>query len=490
MATTAPVLYGPTGNRIPPAPRKRKYDGATTTRLTNDWVTATLTANAEIQRDLKRLRNRSRELARNNDYAVRYLQMLKSNVVGDKGIQLEMKVRDPDGSEDTRANERITESWKQWGKAANCTVTGEDTWKELQDLVIESAARDGNALVRIIRGFNNPFLFALQPIESDRLDHELDKDLGNGRKIRMGVEFDRFHRRIAYHLLEDHPGERGRGLAGGRRTHERVPAGNIIHVFKKHRIGQAMGVPWLASTMTRLNMLGGYEEAELVAARTAASKMGFFTKKTPENYTGPEDSDGNKLMDAEPGSWEELPMGWEVQKWDPQHPNSQFEAFEKQVLRGIAAGLGISYHNLANDLASVNFSSGRLGENQERDQWKVEQRWLIDNFITPVFEAWLETQLMNQALNLPATKFDKFNAPEWRGRRWSFVDPQKEINAKIQAIKHGLETRQKALAEQGMDREQVDEELESDQHWPALFQDSADSSPQNAESNTPDEDNG
>ena len=42
----------------------------------------------------------------------------------------------------------------------------------------------------------------------------------------------------------------------------------------------------MAAALTRLKMLDGYEEAELVAARTAASKMGFFTSPDGDGYSG------------------------------------------------------------------------------------------------------------------------------------------------------------------------------------------------------------
>ncbi|MBT3840841.1 MAG: phage portal protein [Verrucomicrobia bacterium] len=182
----------------------------------------------------------------------------------------------------------------------------------------------------------------------------------------------------------------------------------------------------MVSAMTRLQMLGAYEEAELTAARVAASKMGFLVKERSEGYIGDTDEAGNPLMEVEPGAIEELPMGTTFQSWNPDHPVGNYAGFVKSCLRGIAAGLGVSYNMLANDLEGVNYSSIRAGLLDEREYYKAVQRWFIDTVITPVFEGWLETNILNGTINLPAAKLEKFNAPDWKPRRWAWVDPLKD----------------------------------------------------------------
>jgi len=207
---------------------------------------------------------------------------------------------------------------------------------------------------------------------------------------------------------------------------ERIPASEIIHPFITDRIAQTRGTPWMVSAMTRLQMLGSYEEAELTAARVAASKMGFLVKERSEGYIGDTDEAGNPLMEVEPGAIEELPMGTTFQSWNPDHPVGNYAGFVKSCLRGIAAGLGVNYNMLANDLEGVNYSSIRAGLLDEREYYKAVQRWFIDTVITPVFEGWLETNILNGTINLPAAKLEKFNAPDWKPRRWAWVDPLKD----------------------------------------------------------------
>ena len=96
-------------------------------------------------------------------------------------------------------------------------------------------------------------------------------------------------------------------------------------------------------------MLAGYEQAELVASRVAASKMGFFKRTNPDaRYSGEDeehDDRGNVIQEADPGSMTELPFGVEFQAWDPEHPGGNFKPFVKAVLRGASCARGIVESN-------------------------------------------------------------------------------------------------------------------------------------------------
>jgi capsid protein len=64
----------------------------------------------------------------------------------------------------------------------------------------------------------------------------------------------------------------------------------MIHAFLPERAMQTRGAPWMSPVIADLKMLNGYREAELVAARVGASKMGFFTSPTGDGFT-PDDTD-------------------------------------------------------------------------------------------------------------------------------------------------------------------------------------------------------
>ena len=64
----------------------RAYEGAKLGRRTEGWVAAGTGANAEIAPAIARLRDRSRDLVRNNPYAAKAVTALVSNLVG-TGLQ-------------------------------------------------------------------------------------------------------------------------------------------------------------------------------------------------------------------------------------------------------------------------------------------------------------------------------------------------------------------------------------------------------------------
>ncbi len=450
-------------------PMARGYDAAVVNRLTSSWQASNRTGDEELKTQLRLIRARSRNLVQNNDHARKFIKMVSTNVIGIGGITLQSKVKQPKGELDTGANKRIEEGWERWGRKGIASVCGQYSWRDIQRVAVESVARDGEVLLRKDKTFPNEFGFALQLIEADHLDEDYNRDLASGGRIIMSIEFNSYGRPVAYHIMVKHPGDNSYSFGG--RMYERVPADQIIHLFIKDRPTQSRGVPWMHTAMTRLNMLGGYEEAELVAARVGASKMGFFTRADEAGeFTGDSDNGMDIEMEAEPGTFSSLPQGVDFKSWDPQHPNSAFKDFEKAILRNIASGLNVSYNSLASDLEDVNYSSIRQGVLDERDHWKMLQGWLVEHLCDDVFGDWLLMSLTTGALGeLPPSKYEKFRAPKWQPRGWGWVDPLKDTKSNIEAVNAGLKTRAAVIAEQGLDIEDVFEQLAAEADLAAKF---------------------
>lgn len=448
------------------SPRLRDYDAAKIDRLSQSFRAPVTTGDVELRAALQIMRARSRELERNNDYAKKFLNMCKNNVVGKTGFTLQNKARDPgpNGKLDKMANSIIESEWASWGKKGNCTVDGQVSWIGEQELFIKTVARDGEYLGRKIRGYNNPWKFAIQNLEADLLDESYNVTYGPRQNlIKMGIEYDEWSRPIAYHLRKKHPGDFFPSQYFPTNTYERVPASEIIHCFIPDRSTQGRGVPWMHTAARRLNQVGEYEYAEVVAARIGASKMGFFTKPdtNPLGVMGDDkDEKGNFVTDAEPGTFEDLPPGYDFKSFMPDHPTTQFGNFIKASLRGVSSGLNVSYNSLANDLEGVNFSSMRSGAIEERDNWKQLQGWMIDNFIAQIFESWLDMLLLTNRTILPYAKYDKFNAASWHGRIFDWVDPVKDIDAEIKMVRAGWKTNAQVVSERmNMELEDVYEQL-------------------------------
>ena len=449
---------------------KRSYfSGACQNRLLNNFVLTSKSADSEIRPSLRVLRNRSRDLARNNAYARRYINVYTDNIVGSKGVHLQVRSRDPNGRLDSFANNLIERRWKEWGY--NCTADGKLSWIDCQRLFAETYARDGEVLIRLIRNFDNPNKFAIEFIESDFLDHDLNLELTNGNQVRMGVEINKFGKPVNYHLLKVHPNDDlvVSDYVGAK--YNIVPAEEIIHYYHQERPHQTRGIPPLSACLRDLKMLDGYMEAELVAARVGASKMGFFKSNDGDSYTGEDKIDtNNPVMFAEAGTFEQLPTGTEFQSFDPQHPTTAFKDFTKSIIRSIASSLNVSYCTLANDLESVNYSSIRQGALEERNYFQCEQYRMIRNFHDMVYSKWLEMTLLTDLLGgLPPSKLPKFNNPIWRARGWQWIDPKKEVEALKIGVENGFLSHQDVQAGYGRDVEDVFSQIQSDKELAEKF---------------------
>lgn len=477
----APAVFAaPAGERMPlvfdepeikslAAPQgseRRSFESAIRDRLTGFQSGITQDIDQDIRHQGGDLRGMARELQKNNDYIKRYLTLLKVHVIGPKGIQMQCRFKKDSGELDTILNEQIESAFSNWGRRPE--ITRRHSFAEVQRLLISTVARDGEALVRLLYSPEYLHGFSIQLIDVAALDANLNKDLSDGTQIRMGIEMDGWGAPTAYYLKTSWASKNAVVIDGNK--YLKIPAPQMIHLFLPEAIGQSRGVTWTHTTIRRLKMLAGYEIAELVSARVASSKMGFFKKMAgvETTFDGDDlekDDHGNIVRDANPGSFELLPEGYEFQPWNPEHPSGNFAPFVKGSLRGIAAGLGgISYNTLANDLESVNFSSLRQGALEERDWYKMLQEWFIDSFMLPVYQGWLRGAMLSKALKIKIDRYDELSFPGFIPRRWQWVDPYKDTKAAIDAVNAGLKSRSEVAAEQGRSIEDVFAELQREQN--------------------------
>ncbi len=439
-----------------PAPRRqvRSYAAALVDRLSRDWRYPETTADAEIYQQLNILRGRSRELMRNDDYMMRFVSLVKTNVLGADGIRLQAGLKRPDGSPDFESNDELERAWRDFSKPRNASISGEFSLWEMACQVLESWTVDGEVLFQLLPGWENAHGFTIKLIEADHLDLLKNTELGNGNVVTMGVERNRYGQRQGYWLLTRHPGDRLGVVSGG--VHggsQRVDAAFIRHFYRPTRPGQTRGVPLAVTAMQRLRQLGAYEEAAVVAARIGASKMGFYYVDNIADFAEGEETESPAIpAEASPGTFEVLPDGYRFQEWNPEYPNATFADFEKAILRGIASGLNISYVGLSNNLEGVSYSSIRSGEMMDRDAWRMMQRLLVDKFYEEIFLAWLPMALTTGACNLPVSRMDEIvRAVSWKPRGWKWVDPLKEVKANSEAVANCMDSLYQVVAERGYD---------------------------------------
>jgi lambda family phage portal protein len=442
------------------------YAGAQVNRLVLDWITSPVSADREIRADLTLLRARSRELVRNNGYARRYVALVANNVAGPHGITLHARNAFGTGKLRDDVNAEIEAKWADWGRAETCTADGRLSWAALQRLICTVLPQDGEALLQIVdvEERENPYGFALHVLDADQLDHTLNRPAQRDQnEIRMGVEIDARGKPVAYHLWAAHPAD----LNPAGRVRTVVPAEQIVHLYRPDRPGQTRGVPWFAAVMSDLKMLAGYQQAEVVAARTAAAKMAFIHDLPGAEASAPIDPNMDPatatLTDASPGVIDELPSGKGITFWDPSHPSGNFGPFTSSVLRSVASGLpGASYHALTNDYSQSNYSSSRMAEGENRDEWRSLQCWLIDMLHERVYREFLRRGLLLGSIALPTRDYVRWLAHEFQPRGWGYIDPKTDVETDILRIQWGLDSRRRINAAQGIENEALFNDLKAE----------------------------
>lgn len=472
VLTTWRANNGPEARKLTPVARAaaatsrrqaRAYAGAQWGRTMADWVALSTSPDAELYLGLRALRNRSRDLERNNEYAKGAFRLFTNNIVG-SGIGLQAQVPKRRGSAlDEPTNDRIEKLWKRWARKEFCHTAGRLSWEALQRAVIRNVAMNGEVLLRKIKQpfAGSPVPFALELISPDQLVDNWSGRTPTGNVIRMGVEVDEWQRPVAYWLYPRHPGDNQVSAPPPSNQYLRVPADEIIHVALIEDAYQTRGIPWLHAALVKLRHMGGYEEAEIIAARGSAAIMGIVQSPEvdmPNPANGAEDvddvDDGEGVWDLSPGTVKKLGPGETFTGFNPSRPNSAMDPFMRYMVRSVAMGIGLSYESLSGDYSQSNFSSSRMAMLPERDNWRILQKWLVSVLHQPVFEAWLDQAVMSGAINLPAYELqpELYQQIRWMPRGWDWIDP-KEVLYQKEAIRAGLATNQSVLAAKGEDYE-------------------------------------
>lgn len=428
----------------------RAYEGAAKNRRTQYWKASSTSANTENSLALETLRNRAREQVRNNPYANRIVSVIPNNVVG-KGIVANISAPSPELSQ------RAQNLWNQWAGTTACDYDCKLNFAGIQNQVMRSCVEAGEVLVRI-RRTTDDFPLKLQILEADHIatNRVFSRNEENGNRIVNGIEIDEAGCPVAYHLYINHPGNIGSEIQDIRKSllTVRVPANEIMHVFRKDRPGQLRGVTWLHPVMIRLREIDEFEDAQLVKQKISACFSAFIKDiETPDQ----ESNNEFDLEKLEPGIVEYLPPGKDITFASPPLPNSDsYKFYMAANLRSVAAGVGITYEALTGDYSEVNFSSARMGDLQFRsnvDNW--QQNIVIPDLCSKTFDVFKATAIL---LGEP---FDEATST-WTVPRRDMIDPTKEIPAKIKAIRAGIETLSDSIRQNGKDPQKHFEEIKSD----------------------------
>lgn len=446
---------------------KRWYPAGEWDDLTADWLQTPIPAYQVMHSQLSVLRGRARNEYRKNDYAKGFVGMLQTGVVGPKGFTLHTMFKNPDDQVDKVAGRAFEKHFKKWSKPRNCDVRGLQSFAAMQRTWMAQLAVDGEIFVRWFnRGPMGYQLQTLDPMLVDLQYNDINSQTGN--RIRFGVELDEFGAPVAFYFntaveFTYQTGER-----------VRVPASQIYHCYLVEFVDQYRGVPWIATPSYRMHMLDGFEEAALVNARAGANKLGFRKTLEPERLSGDTDEGAREQREIEasfPGLIDELGENETFETHDPTFPTGDYADYVKQCLRGIAAGLQVSYPTLAKDLEGVNYTSLRHDALNERDVYMALQNWLGEHLLERIYNDWLMVQIP-RGIPIPRNgggsrmaspgRMEKYREVEFQGRRWKWVDPQKESAGNKTELEMATTTRAQIIRDKGLDPEELFDEWEKE----------------------------
>ena len=446
------------------------FEAARLGRRLRGWVAERRTINALLQAGGDQLRARARQLCRENPYAANACEAYAAAAVG-AGVVPSSLMTDPD------LKDAVQRAWNTWIEEAD--ADGVTDFYGLQALAARAQFEAGECFIRfrprrLTDGLSVPL--QVQLLESEMLPFSKN-EAATGGVIREGIEFDAIGRRVAYHFYTSHPGETYPLIFDFQTT--RVPASEVLHLYKPLRPGQIRGQPQCTPSMVRLYLLDLYDDAELDRKRVAAMFAGFVTKKSPENETpigtvpggdlsnynggSPLDS-ATELAPLEPGQIQVLMEGEDIKFSSPAEVGGSYEAFVWRNLTAIASGLGVPYSDVTSDTSKANYSSERA--DQVRYRRRIDQFQhlvLVHQMCKPIWKRWFEIAVLAGALPISTRELASdprgLVAAKWIPPKWDWVDPWKDRKAEEIAVNNGWKSRYDVIEAEGEDPVDTDRRI-------------------------------
>lgn len=432
--------------RVWQAVASRAYETAQQMRQ-SAWSAPSTSATVEVANASRILRDRARDLVRNNPYAARIVDVWTGNAVG-CGITTRWQ------------DARQRAAWARWAETPACDAEGALSWPGMQALAMRAVVESGEVLIRRIPtrlSAANPLGFALQVLEADHIDTA--KNSATEPLIVQGIELDAYGRPVAYWLFPQHPGGNyvpGRGLMQS----VRVAAEDIIHVYRRRRPGQLRDVTWLAPILTKLRNLDTYEGALLDKATVEAMFTLSVTNPDAEDRVTGKDS--ALMRDAQGNAIEALETGTilyghgnrNIEQISPTGGGSHL-GYARRTLEAASVGTGLTYDQVTGDLTKANYSSLRAGKIEHRRLVEqVQWHMLVPMLVARVAE-WFHAGGIRAGLWEPGLPLGATHTPPAH----EMIDPLKDTLALIAQVRAGFVKPQDAVAAFGEDWQDHVEQL-------------------------------
>lgn len=406
-------------------------------------------------------RRRSRYATLTNPYAKRALDIWVSNVVGQGHKMVSM-------APDVAFKKQVEALWNKWCSVSDTTF--HLPYGGVEALAFRAMAEGGDCFIRMRMRYPSdglPVPLQLQLLESEQVPVVLNTIIGN-EKVIGGIQVNILGEPVFYHMYKDHPGEFIYPFTTNSIVPIPVPAEFVLHLHEVRRPGQMRGMPILSNVIIALSDLDRYLDAELVRKKCAALIGGFI--KAPagggdENpFVSSENPDAAEIEAMEPGTYPVLPPGYDVTFSEPADVGGNFEAFLRQELRMIAAGLNLTYEQLTGDLLNANDRTIRATMLEfKRIVAQYQSNILVHQMHMPIFKKWFDLAIISGALTIPyGMDEEDARKVKWIPDPWDYMNPTQEIGAQKDKIRCGLGARSDILMAAGEIPEEVDMRIAAD----------------------------
>lgn len=490
--------WGGPGITQPPYSSQFPYEASSVqTQEMGQWFPIIRSPDSEINQYRDRMVARSRDLSRNDGWANGGITRILDNTVGAhlrlsanpdwRYLRRLAKGFGPEWADEFRS--AVEALWRAYSEDLGHwnDVSCQLSMSQQMRLGLRHKLIDGEDLFvahwmpeRIGRGAAT-YATAFLLVDPDRLSNPYQ--MVDTKYLRGGVEIDEDGVPIAYHIRKAHQNDWYN--AAESMVWERVarldPDGwrRVIHDFERDRAGQNRGIGIFTPVLAHAKMLARYYGVELQAA-TVATIFGTYVTSPydPKMVESAMDSDGEEL-----GFYQDLRADWSkerpamlngvriptlapgetINQVQAAHPHDGFADFAHEMLRSIAAALGVSAEQITQDWSKTNYSSARAAL---LESWKTLSRRSAEfkmGTATPIYASWLQEVLERGDLDdvLPRNAPDFIEAAtaysrcDWLGVARGWVDPVKEKQGAILGLDGGLSTLKRECAEQGLDYEEV-----------------------------------
>lgn len=489
---------GPQASLGGSAPQFFPYDAAQwqTTEM-GDWLPWIRSPDSEINIYRDRMVARQRDLARNDGWVAGAIDRILDNTIGS---QLRLVAKPDYRALARRFSKKFDAVWQhefrqaaeaEWRTYSEDVGRYNDLSRQMTigqqfRLNLRHKLIDGEALTltywrddRVGLGRAN-FATCFLVVDPDRLSNPYE--MIDSEKMRSGVELDDDGVPVAYHVRRAHQNDWYNAVES--MQWERIEREDfdgwqrVIHDYDRQRAGQSRGVSVFAPVLSRLKMLARYYGVELQAAVIASVFGTYVTSPYDEIMV----QDALETDNANFGWYQQFRTDWnerrpamlgdarvpalapgeKIETIAAERPHGEFSPFAHEMLRSLAAVLGISAEQVTQDYSQTNYSSARAAIVEAEKTYRRRVMDFNANTATPVYAAWMhegmERGLFDDVMPNDAPSFlearTAFSRCHWLGPPKGWVDPTAERQGAILGLDAGFSTLEEECAAQGMDWEE------------------------------------